>query len=276
MKRDNFTQLPNSAELQSILAKEAKRNLPEGKDIVHYFKFSPLIKMVEHFGLDAKLLSGDQNLGDVVDPTFLERAKIFTEKIKEILLGRRLSAEDLEMCNEVYDYLAEQDLVREADLIFVFGAKTPLRIEKAIELYQDGLSKKLVLSGRSPHYANNQILSEAETYTEIAKKQGVSDQAIILEKESITIPDNVRSSLNLLDAKGIVYHSIILVNSPYTQRRGWAHFKKYLPDNITLIRINSETGEDYKRDSWYKNAKGIDAILGEYFKAKVAVSLNTA
>ncbi|HED38668.1 MAG TPA: YdcF family protein, partial [Ignavibacteria bacterium] len=125
-------------------------------------------------------------------------------------------------------------------------------------------------------YGNNQSATEAEIYAQIAVDAGVPKNSIIIENKSITIPDNVRSSLNLLDKKGISYGSIILVNSPYTQRRGWVHFKKYIPDTIKLIRVNSETGEQYKKDFWYKNPTGIDVVIGEFLKAKIAVSLNTA
>lgn len=268
MKRDNFTQLPTSAELQEILSKEVKRKLPKGKEEVHYFDFSPLLKLAKHFGLDDDTIVSPQ--------ASMESAKVFADKMREMILSRDLSLDDVKILNEVYDYLAEQDPLVKAGLIFVFGAKTPLRIERAIELYQEQFAEKLILSGRSPHYADAQALTEAETYAKIAEESGVPEEKIIIEKESITIPDNVRASLNLLDESKINYNSIILVNSPYTQRRGWAHFKKYLPDTISLIRVNSETGDEYRRDSWYKNAKGIDAILGEYLKAKVAVALKTA
>lgn len=276
MKRDNFSQLPNSAELQNILEVEAKRNLPEDKEPIHYFDFSALVKLAEHFEIETGDLTAEYTAQDLREQNLLEKGKSLIEKIKGKLLGQELSSEDIEVCNSVYDYLTEEDVPENADFIFVFGAKTPLRIEKATELYQQGLSKNIIVSGRGPFYSEDNSVTEAEKYAHIAKEKGVPESAIIIENKSITIPDNVRGSLNLLDEKGISYSSIILVNSPYTQRRGWAHFKKYLPDNIKLIRVNCGTGEQYKRDTWYKNPTGIDVICGEYLKAKVAVSLNTA
>lgn len=276
MKRDNFSQLPNSAELQGILSAEAKRDLPEGKEEMHYMDFSPLIRLMEHFGIETELIVSDYTKEDLEAQDLLERGKALIGQLKEMLLSQELSPEDLEACNVAYDYLAEEDVPEEADLIFVFGAKTPLRIEKAVELYQQGLSEKILVSGRGPSYGDTKVPTEADIYAGIAAEKGVSADAIIIEDKSITIPDNVRSSLNLLDKNGVPYSSIILVNSPYTQRRGQAHFRKYLPDSVKLIRVNSGTGDQYKRDSWYKNPTGIDVVLSEYFKAKVAVSLNTA
>lgn len=276
MKRDNFNQLPSSAELNDILSAEAKRAFPEGKEGEHYFDFSPIEKLASHFGLSTEFLSTSFNQQDIAEHDLFGQGKILIENLKKELLSKELDAAVVEACNSVYDYLAEEDVPERADLIFVFGAKTPLRIAKAIELYKQDLSERILISGRSPHYAENQSGSEAETYARIALGQGIPPSALITEEESITIPDNVRSSLNLLDDKEIAYSSLILVNSPYVQRRGYAHFKKYLPETVKLIRVNSDTGDQYKRDAWYKSGTGIDTVLSEYVKAKVAVSLNTA
>lgn len=276
MKRDKFSQLPNSEELKTILEAESKRNLPKGKEDVHYFEFSPLVKLAEHFGINAKILIQNYTKEDIGNEDLLEKGKGIIQELKNKILNKELSGEDIRVLNAAYDYLAEEDVPEKSDLIFVFGSKTSLRIEKAVELYRRGISKIIVVSGRGPHYGEDSAPTEAATYAQVAMDKGVPEKAIIIEEKSITIPDNVRSSLNLLDEKEVLYNSIVLVNSPYTQRRGWAHFKKYLPDSVRLIRVNCGTGDQYKRDFWYKNPVGIDVVAGEYLKAKVAVSLNTA
>ena len=181
-----------------------------------------------------------------------------------------------ELCDAAYDYLSEEDIIAPADLIFVFGAKTTARIDKAIALYKQGFGKRLMVSGASPHYAADKAVKEAERDAQIARDQGVPESALVLETNSISIPDNVRSSLNLLDARGLVHQKVMLVNSPYTQRRGWAHFRKYLSDDAELIRVNAATAEKFSREHWYKNLEGIRVVLGEFVKLRVAVLLNTA
>ena len=52
-----------------------------------------------------------------------------------------LSEEDIQVLNATYDYLSEEDIPEKSDLIFVFGSKTPLRIDKAVELYNQGVSE---------------------------------------------------------------------------------------------------------------------------------------
>ena len=276
MKRNSFSQLPSFGELQNILDAETKRDLPKGKNNLHYFDFSVLIDLAKHFDVDAQILVSEYTDKDIAQKDLLEIGKSFIEELKSKILNHELSSEDIAHLNKVYDYLSEEDSLEKSDLIFVFGSKTPLRIEKAIELYNKQLSKIILVSGKGPHYADGSAETEASIYAKAAINAGVPKDSIIIEDQSITIPDNVRSSLNLLEEKNTSHDSIILVNSPYTQRRAWAHFKKYTPDTIKLIRVNSDTGDQYKRDSWYKNSSGIDVIFGEFLKAKVAVSLNTA
>lgn len=142
-------------------------------------------------------------------------------------------------------------------------------------MYNKGYGEYLLLSGNKPLYANKDRISESLRYEEYALSHGVPKNKIITENESISIPDNIRSSLNLLDTKEIVYRNIILVNSPYAQRRGWCFFKKYILNNINLIRINSDIHHDLMKNSWYKNEYGIRVILSEFIKMKIGIILNT-
>ncbi len=276
MNRNNFSQLPSSRELEKILEQEQHRKIPKDKEGVHFFEFTTLINLATHFGINADILSLENTLEKSSTKELLSKGQVFINELKDAILKSRLDPESVKHLDNVYEYLSKEDSLKNADIIFVFGAKTPLRIEKAIELYKKNVSKRILISGKGPHYKDNPDITEAKIYAKKAIEAGVPQDSLILENNSITIPDNVRSSLNLIEKQKINHDSIILVNSPYTQRRGWAHFKKYTNDSVALIRVNSKTGELYQKDSWYKNPQGIDVILGEFIKAKVAVSLNTA
>ena len=160
-------------------------------------------------------------------------------------------------------------------MIFVFGSSNLARAEKAVELYKKDLAPKIIFSGGSPIYDPVRPV-EAREYRRLALKQGVPDKAIIVEDQSITTADNIKCSLNLLDQLKVKLEKIILVNSPSSQRRGWCHFKKYLPDKIKLFRINCATKPEYNKVNWFRNEAGIRIILNEFVKMKVAVILDTA
>ena len=157
----------------------------------------------------------------------------------------------------------------------MFGAKTSLRAEKAIELYQQGWSRKVIFSGHGS-YTNRDSLPEAERGYAFARQAGIPDEDIIVENRSITIPDNVRTSLNLFDRLNFKPTRLILVNSPYSQRRGWCLFQKYLCEDVSVIRHNCQTTTPFSQDRWFQHKTGLEIVLNEFIKMKIAVTLNTA
>ena len=226
MKRANFTQLPDPKELQDILAIEARRKLPVGKKKAHYPDFLLIMELSDRFNLPFDIFSKDYNPKTLERYDVVEDGEKLIEQLKDRILSSKPSTENTELFSKIYDYLSKQDKLEKSDLIFVFGSKTLARIERAIELYKNNFSNLIIISGGNPIYEQDKKVSEAERYKLVALEKGVPEKDIITESKSITIPDNVRSSLNLLDEKGIKFNSMILVNSPYVQRRGWCHFKK--------------------------------------------------
>jgi hypothetical protein len=148
---------------------------------------------------------------------------------------------------------------------------------KCIYFYIIGDAPKILVSGRSPSYENENTVSEAESFAQFAIDRGVPKEDIIIEKESITVPDNVKRSLNLLERENIKHSSIILVNSTFSQRRGWAHFNKMSKIGTKLIRANVDKVSDtFSRDGWYKNETGTKVIVKEFFGLRMSEILNTS
>lgn len=268
-RRTDHTRIPDSSEINDIVAAEAKRPRLASKLNVRYADFSNIIRLYDFYGLDASIFyDGGQTTHQILDAGAKDLPQL-TTLITEGSRNQRL-------LDEAYDYLSEEDELEPADFIFVFGSKTRHRAEKAIELYKHGLAKKIIFSGHVPSYGNRQAKPEAELYAELAIQGGVPERDIIIEKESITIPDNIRRTLNMLDSGRISYSSFILVNSPYAQRRGWCVFKKYTEDGVKIMRSNSRTKQAYDKGHWFTNPGGISMVIGEYFKLRNAVSFNDA
>ncbi len=273
IKRTDNTLLPDSAELTKVLETEVDRPVPTNKIGVHYPEFTTVIDLFTHFGLDTGVFTDDSiNIHQAVTigRELLDKAVI-------LMVETPPTQNSLRLFDAAYDYLAEEDDPKPSDIIFTFGAKTPLRAEKAVELYQEGLGRLVMASGGNPIY-NSETDSQPEAlrYRDIYIKGGVPEDTIILEDKAITVPDNVRRSLNLLDQLQVGFNSLILVNSPYSQRRGWAIFKKHLPDEIKLYRVNSSTGEPFQKENWYKQENTLRVVLNEFLKMRASVVYNTA
>jgi hypothetical protein len=274
MNRNDFTLFPQLDELLEIIAKEQQRALPKGKETIHYPDFTLINQLLKEIAINSSFFTDEYRLEDIRNKNVPDIARKLSDDVVE---GMNVDHEQFKhLYNRMYDYLSEEDQLEKTDIMFVFGSKSNTRIEKAVELMKEGYAKYLLVSGSAPMYDKDKTITEAERLGQYAIENGIDKEQIIIENGSISIPDNIRSSLNLLDEKGNIFNSIMLVNSPYSQRRGWVHFKKYLPDNVKVVRVNAKTIEKYTRDGWYKNEDGIRVILNEFIKMKIAVILNTA
>lgn len=270
--RTHFTSLPSVAELNKIIAQEQPRIVPTDKTTTHFVDHRVAIDLLNTYHLPTDYFTKDWTWKQIADNDIISEINAIGNKLLEKILWDN---QRRPVFDRVYDYLSEEDQPQSSDVIFVFGAKTPTRIEKAIELYHQGLAPKMMLSGGNPFYNQNPI-SEAEKYRDIAIQKGVPAENIITETISITLPDNVGASLNQLKANNIAINSWILVNSPYSQRRGYGVFQKHTETGTKIYRVNSKTSAIYSREQWFKNPDGIKVIFNELVKLKFTVIFNTA
>ncbi len=264
--------LPGKAELQQILASESYRNPAPGKEAIHYPDFSTIGHLLAAYGQKSDLFEADERSIEEIllgAPQVINGlAERITATVPSSLQSQRLAA--------AYNYLCEEDSPAKSDIIFVFGSKTMARIDKAIELYKAGLSEFIMVSGGAPIYDSQAAESEAARFKAAAVKAGVPKNAVITEDRSITIADNVRSSLNALDSLGIEITSMTLVISPYAMRRAYTTMQKYTPDSMKLTRISSSTLPEYRPDAWFTDLHATTVILNEFAKMRASNAYNSS
>jgi len=259
MPRTSNAELPSVSELWEILAKESQRlaihydYLRLNPDIFVAFKrlcrqyevecdWVDLYEQIDLVELDARLLG----CFDKLEAGMLNKAD--------------------PLYRAVYDKLDVSKEPEKADAIFVFGSPNDLRIRKAIELYKAGFSDRIVISGHGPFYASH-TQSEAQRMAEVAVREGVPESALILEPEAITIPDNVKRTLDLFDKIEFKPEKLIIVASPFVLRRCQMDWYKFTPWNIETIPIASEsTSYDLTKEGWTTTSRGIRVVLNEYAK----------
>ena len=272
MRRIDNTRLPGHDELSEILEREEYRPVAPGKENVHYPEFSTIIALLGSLNLSTELFTKDvASIHEAVS-----KGELLLGELVGKLVGQEIDKKTRSLLDDCYAYLAEEDVPQPSDLIFVFGGKTPSRPEVAAKLYKQGLAAAVWMSGGNAIYAQDSSRPEADIYREIAVDNGVPQDAISTERTSVTVPDNVRVSLNLFDTQGRDIKSLIIVNSPYTQRRGWAIFKKHLSDDIVIYRVNCSTKPEFTCDNWYKQENTLRVVLNEFMKMRASVVYNTA
>lgn len=146
-------------------------------------------------------------------------------------------------------YLPREDTLKKAEaIVAISGGDTHGRAQHAVDLYKQGYAPKLIFSGAAKDPAS---ASNARVMMAIAVSQGVSTKDISLDETSRDTKENASSSQQL--AKN--YDSIILVTSPYHQRRAYKEFRRAYGDQVEIINSPAED-KNWPRHYWWLTAYG--------------------
>jgi uncharacterized SAM-binding protein YcdF (DUF218 family) len=118
-----------------------------------------------------------------------------------------------------------------ADAIVVLGAAqyagkpSPVlkaRLDHALELWQRGLSHRLILTGGK---GTGDTTSEAAVGRVYAERHGVPDSAILLETGGRTTRESMQTVARIMESKGL--RSAILVSDPFHMLRLWITAQRF-------------------------------------------------
>ena len=157
------------------------------------------------------------------------------------------------------NYLSSEDKVQKANaIVAVSGGDTLGRADKAIELYLGDYAPLLVFSGaaKDPNSPSN-----ARVMQQAALARGVPASAIRLEEYSRDTEENAALVKDILaDSK-----KIILVTSPYHQRRAAKELQKALP-NAKIINVSAED-KHWNKLTWWLTPYGWWIATSELVKS---------
>lgn len=158
-------------------------------------------------------------------------------------------------------YLAPQDKLVKADaIVAISGGETTSRTLGAIKLYDEGYAPTIIFSGAAQ---DPKSVSNAAAMRKIALETGVPVSSILLEEDSVDTYENAQNVARIVKQNNI--SSIILVTSPYHQRRASIEFKRALGGNVKIIN-HSTSDENWRRSAWWKNNYSLNLTLSELQK----------
>ena len=158
-------------------------------------------------------------------------------------------------------FLSPQDQLRHADLIVaISGGETPERTREAVLLYKEGYAPALLFSGAAADLSGP---SNAAAMRADAISQGVPPSAILIEEDSATTTENAADAAPIIHS--INAHTIILVTSPYHQRRASLSFHEMLGPSVTIIN-HSAADSVWRKSSWWRQPATIALTFSELQK----------
>lgn len=136
-----------------------------------------------------------------------------------------------------------------ADVIIALGTNDLRVAQFAAGLYRDGFGKTLVCTGGIAHQgdllATPWDRTEAEMYAEVARRQDVPRERILLEPRATNTAENIRFSRALLEGRGERPRNVVLAVKPFMQRRTWATMVVEWPEMAATVASPAMTLDDY-------------------------------
>lgn len=155
--------------------------------------------------------------------------------------------------------------VQTADIILVPGGSYPESMEKAAELYKQGLAPLILPSGhfnpKIPQYR-----SEWEFLKSVGVKLGVPEDKILKEDKARHTFENAEFSWRLIEENKLAVKKVILVCKAYHSRRALLTYKSIFPSNIEFFVVSVSDKREIKKDNWFMDEEKIKIVMGEVVK----------
>lgn len=171
-----------------------------------------------------------------------------------------LTPDDLRGCAKV----SQVSKCQSADaIVAISGGNTPVRAAEAIRLYKEGWADTLIFSGAA---ADTSGPSNAEVMRHQAIDAGVPSEDIKVDALSQTTKQNAKHVKELLiEASGGSVKRIILVTSPYHQRRASLEFQALAGEGIAIVNRPTPNDPDWSL-LWWLTPRGWWLAGGELAK----------
>jgi uncharacterized SAM-binding protein YcdF (DUF218 family) len=158
------------------------------------------------------------------------------------LIGGYLGPDDLRQCTDLRP--SSRTGCGGADVIVaISGGNTNARTDEAIRLFRNGWAPHIIFSGAA---ADKSGPSNAVAMKQRAVAAGIDPTAITVEEYSESTDQNALQTTSIATTRG--YTQVILVTSPYHQRRAQLEFERRAPE---LIVHSHPTTTDNQWSVWW-------------------------
>lgn len=179
-----------------------------------------------------------------------------------LLIPRVLSVDDLSGCQAPEQMNARCTPVDA--IVAISGGDTDARAQEAIRLYQQGWAPAIIFSGAAE---DKQGTSNAAAMAAQAVGQGIPRQVILLDEASVNTADNASRVRPILEERG--FKRIILVTSPYHQRRASIEFERRVGDLAVIVNHPTPTDRYWDERRWWTSPLSLWLGLSESVKLMI-------
>lgn len=210
---------------------------------------------------------------------YIRKDIIFNLKVTLYIKGHRGhdTQQDYEIMNKekeikkyakvLWGFIKLNHKLKKVDCIMGFGNKDTETAKKAAELFLLNYAPLIVFTGGFGRLTPKEWkISEAKTFFNIATSMDVPSEKIILEEKSTTTWENIEFTRELLNKRGIIPKKMIVIVSPYLQRRTFLTFKKKWPELEVVMVSSVDRFDDYIKISQTPKRELINFLVGEIYR----------
>jgi uncharacterized SAM-binding protein YcdF (DUF218 family) len=172
----------------------------------------------------------------------------------------------LRAARTLWEYHLIYEPLSEADLILGLGSYDLRVADHCAELFQKGLSPRILFTGKSGNWTGNLYeSSEAAAFAARAIELGIPEASILIEPRATNIGENIRFSRAMV---GDDIRRIIVVTKPQTQRRAHATVWAQWPEVQRLVTAPPTRFEDQPTEA-YPLENLINEMVGDVHRMMV-------
>ncbi|MDR0861454.1 MAG: YdcF family protein [Oscillospiraceae bacterium] len=174
----------------------------------------------------------------------------------------------------ITDFIFARDELVRSDIIFMPGDSNPAVPEAAADLYARGLAPLVMPCGRfsvkhgrflgvreRADIYDGDYFTECDFYSDVLRKRGVPDAAILREDGSGMTKENGTFARRVADGLGLTVSRAIVCCKSFHARRSQMVYALAFPDAEILVHPVDVYG--VTRDNWHTTAYGVERVMGE-------------
>ena len=179
---------------------------------------------------------------------------------------------------DLWDYLYMEHPLQPADAIIGFGSHDQTIASRAARLFRAGWAPVILFTG----YLGKGTLGifpkpEAELFAEIAIKEGVPPEAVLIENKATNTGENIHFARRMFESRGMAPKKIIAVHKPYMTRRVFAALAKQWPEVEVVVAPGNPSLTDYVAGmlaDGVEEEEIINSLVGDFQRMDVFAKLD--
>lgn len=169
----------------------------------------------------------------------------------------------------IWKYHLLHHQLKKSDCILVLGSHDVRVAERGVELYEKKYAPVIMFSGNRGVLTEGMFEKpEADVFADVARRRGVPETSIIIERDSKNTGENVSFSRKMLEDIGLSIRLLIVVQKPYMERRAFATFKKIWPEPEVRVTSPQLSFDEYVNVQYPKEYV-INIMVGDLQRIKL-------